>query len=140
MPKREIKSNKLSEEDKHGMAVEYELMRQEVANIDRQIQELQLKQVELLGIKQSAESIENSQNKELLVPLGTGFYINSNLTNNKTVFVNIGAGVVIEKKFKEALKLVDEQIESIGGMIAELDSHAEEFVNKMREFENLLSA
>jgi prefoldin alpha subunit len=140
MPKKEIKSNKLSEEDKQGIAVEYELMRQEVANIDRQIQELQFKQVELLAIKQSAEAIQSSQNKELLVPLGTGFYINSSLSNNKTVLVNVGAGVVIEKKFNDAIKIVDEQIESIGKMVAELDSHAEEFINRMHQYETMLSA
>lgn len=144
MPQRKVKSaienQKLSDQEKQGMAVEYELMRQEVAEIDRQIQELQLKQVEMLAIRQGIDAIKDGRSKDMLVPLGIGVYINSQLTNKQTVLINVGAGVVVEKNFDEAAKLIDLQIESVNGMITDLDSHAEQFVNQMHEIETSLSA
>ncbi len=122
-------------EDLQELAIQYELLRQEINNIDAQIRELQLKHKDLEMTREGIDNLKGKEGSEILVPVGSGLYVKSKLLDSGKCLVNIGAGIVMEKPIEEAVKLIDKQMEMIMNTIVKLNEGADKFVNQMLEIE-----
>ena len=87
-----------------------------VSEINRNVQYLN----ELSGLKKTLESSGMADNKDVLVNLGGGAYMNSRIKKFDSVLVEIGAGLVIEKRIDEAKLFVDSRIEKATQMFNSL--------------------
>ncbi len=133
-------SKKKSPEEMQELAVQYEIIRQEINNIDAQIKELQLRHEDLELVKEGVTGIKGKAESEALVPVGAGVYVKGRITDGKTCLVNIGANVIIEKPIDEALALIKKQIENMTNTIVKLNDNAEQLVGQLMEIEPLLMA
>lgn len=87
-----------------------------VSEINRNVQYLN----ELSGLKKTLESSGMADNKDVLVNLGGGAYMNSRIKKLDSVLVEIGAGLVIEKRIEDARLFVDSRIEKATQMFNSL--------------------
>ena len=92
----------------------------------------------LQALNQQNEDIEISRNAlhemtttelntDLLTPIADGIFISSKLTNNKTVIVNVGSNVTVEKTIPEAIKLLQKQQKETVTKVQEVEELVEQF-------------
>lgn len=129
------KKKSLSQEEMQELAVQYEMYRRELEAIDSQIKELQLRHSDLELTHDSVSAVEGRSGSEVLLPLGAGVYVRSQVSESKVCLVNIGANIIIEKPIQDALKMIKEQKERIMNTIVKLNDEAESFVSQMMEIE-----
>ena len=58
---------------------------------------------------------------EMIIPIGGGTFINTTAKKQEKILVDIGAGIVTEKTYEEAIKKVDERIQNIEKSQARID-------------------
>ncbi len=86
------------------------MFEEQVKQLQEQVQTIQKQQEELEGIKDSLEHLsETAVGTELLVPLSSGIFVTSKISDTKTVLMNVGDGVVVPKSMKDAIALVSKQ-------------------------------
>jgi len=82
----------------------------EIDEIENQIAILEEKIVDLEILRNSINELKNLKENEMLVPLGGGVLIKTNLSDEKKLLVNVGANILIYKTYDEALTLINKQI------------------------------
>jgi len=122
------------------LIMEYEMIRQEVANIDAQIRQLQEHHEALIVAKESINSIKGNKGSEMLVPGGAGVYFNTSLNNDKSCLVNVGANVIIEMNIKKADKTISDRVDQALSMIVKLNEEADMMVQRLRLIESVIQS
>ena len=122
------------------LITEYELLRQEITNIDAQIRDLQAHHTSLLTAKESINGLKNIKERELLVPGGAGIYFNAYIKDNKSCLVNVGANIIIEMNFIKADKVISERVDQALSMIIKLNENADMMVQRLRQIESTIQA
>ncbi|MBN1924159.1 MAG: prefoldin subunit alpha [Nanoarchaeota archaeon] len=118
------------------LGYEFEGLRQQLAGIDAELQELNLRISEFERAKETLSALSNSKkDEEMLVPLSEGLFIKANIKNVKEVLVGVGSGVVVGKDMMKAKDYVQERIDEADNLINRLNSNAQYFVARMRELE-----
>jgi prefoldin alpha subunit len=80
---------------------------------------------ELLIVEDCLNNVKDlKKGNKILVPLGSGIFVNGNLEDNNEVLLNVGGGVVVKKNFEDAKSLVSKQIEEIRGVFVNLEGEA----------------
>lgn len=75
-----------------------------------------------------------------LVPLGIGVYVKSTIYPVERVLVNIGAGVVVEKKKDEALNFVEQRIKEFELATKQLSGQKQQISHRMMEIQNTVNS
>lgn len=89
---------------------------------------------ELENFKITLKSIIDSKEDEVLAPAGSRVYLKSTIKDKKSLFAEVGAGVVIKKTPEEILKTVEEQIMRLKEAKLNISSHLEELQEEMKKF------
>jgi prefoldin alpha subunit len=64
--------------------------------------------------KMTVEKLNNlEKGSEILLPIGGGTFINANTNDTSNILVDIGAGIITEKKSEDAIKKIDKRIEDL---------------------------
>ncbi|MCJ7572378.1 MAG: prefoldin subunit alpha [Candidatus Thermoplasmatota archaeon] len=58
---------------------------------------------------------------EMMIPIGGGAFINTTAKKQEKILIEVGAGIVIEKTYDDAIKKIDERIQNIEKSQARLD-------------------
>ncbi len=101
----------------------YQLLQQ---NLESLRQQLELVERQLIEIKTTELVFRDFKNKkgidDVLIPLGSGCYGKAKITDVKSVLVNLGANVMVNKTLESAelfLKRREEELEKVGREIQE---------------------
>ncbi len=70
--------------------------------------------------------------QEILIPIGSGVYIQGKITNWQKILVNVGAGTIVPKSLDDAIKLVEEQTTNYQKLIQEISSEIQKKVNEIQ--------
>jgi prefoldin alpha subunit len=88
-----------------------EYYKEQLNSLDMQLQISQTALNDYTKAKLTLENLSKSTKEgDILIPIGGGTFIKGNLTENKKILTDIGAGIVTEKPIKDALAKVDERI------------------------------
>ena len=100
--------------------------------IDNQLNELEI-------FRYTLESVVKSKEKEILSSLGKRVYLKAKIEYKESLFVEVGAGVVVRKTPEETLKITKEQIERLqevrGNIFLRLQSYhveLQDFINSIK--------
>jgi len=78
--------------------LEMQILDQQLKQVNQQLLNLDNQTLELQRIEENLGDLKETKNgTELLVALGGGIFSRAELKDNKTVLMNVGANVVIEK-------------------------------------------
>ena len=93
--------------------------------VQKQMAALEQSAIEIsTAINAIQEISKMKESKDSLIPLGAGAFAECSISKQDKLLIDIGSGVVVEKKTEEALKI--------------LESRKEEAVNSMKTFEGML--
>ena len=114
---KEIKKKMTQEELQSALQekyMEYQVLEQQVKQVEEQNQTLQKQIEDLNGIKEAIESMEKTKiGSELFVPISAGIFIKAEIKQNNELLVNVGDNVVVPKSIKDAITLVEKQEKEI---------------------------
>ncbi len=75
-----------------------------------------------------------------LVPLGTGVYVKSTIHSVDKVLVNVGAGVVVEKKKNDATNFIEQRIKEFELAARQLSSQKQQISQRLMDIQNTINA
>ena len=113
-----VEKKKISQEELQSALrekyMEYQVLEQQVKQVEEQNQTLQKQIEDLNGIKEAIESMEKTKiGSELFVPISAGIFIKAEIKQNNELLVNVGDNVVVPKSIKDAITLVEKQEKEI---------------------------
>ena len=89
-------------------------LQQALKQVQQQLQMLAQQREELDQVHDSVVEMKSvDKGQEILVPLGAGIFTQGTLTQTKTLLLNVGAQVVVEKNVDDALTLIEKQMKEL---------------------------
>ncbi|MCD6467234.1 MAG: prefoldin subunit alpha [Methanomicrobia archaeon] len=119
--------------NKNDLLAKFAYLKEQGEIIVKNIAILEERLTETLIAKNTLEELKKVGKGELLVPIGGGCFIETELKNLDSVTINIGGGVSKEASVEESLSKLDENAENIRKMLM----HTRENLSKI---ENDLAA
>ncbi|MBS3166987.1 prefoldin subunit alpha [Candidatus Woesearchaeota archaeon] len=127
--------NKSNEQE---MYYEYQVLTQEVQQLQQQIAFFNEQGLEIETILNSLNEIKNSKNEEILVPLAGGIFIKANLKDSEKFIVNIGSNITKEMSTLEVRKMLQEQKSELELIKKQLNNTFLEKIKRFTELENYI--
>lgn len=91
--------------------------------LQEQLQVFHQQLLELQHLTETLEHIEKPMDsQEILFPLASGIFTQGTIKENPTIFLHLGAGVVVEKSVSNALTLLAQQEQALEVMKNRIES------------------
>jgi len=115
-----------------------EYYKEQLNAMDMQMQYLQAAVADFQKAKLTVGQLHKAQDKsEILIPIGGGTFLNGVLTDKSKVLVDIGAGLITEKSAEDAVKKIDERIETLQQNQQKLSSMAQKLQQDATELSQI---
>jgi len=102
--------------------LEMQILDQQLKQVNQQLLNLDNQTLELQRIEENLGDLKETKNgTELLVALGGGIFSRAELKDNKTVLMNVGANVVIEKDIPSSKEVISRQIDQIKDVATQME-------------------
>ena len=106
--------------------LEYQLLAQQIQQVREHLEVLEEHIEGLKDLKVFVDNLSSvKEGEEILVPLGQGIFFNALVKKPGEFLMNVGAGVVVEKKSDSVLENVDGQLIDVDFTIQELSKQLE---------------
>ena len=94
--------------------LELQMVNQQIKQNQQQIQAIDEQIIDLHLTLESLNELKNTKKgSEILVPLSSGIFTKADLTDNKELIVNVGAGTAVKKDINDTGKLLEEQLNNL---------------------------
>jgi prefoldin alpha subunit len=105
---------KEKEEKMQKLYLEFQVLDQQIKQLEKQSIALNNQLMELMMTNQSLDDMKNTkEGTEILTPLSSGIYAKAELKDNKSFIVNVGANTALVKDVNSTKKLIETQIDEI---------------------------
>ena len=92
----------MSESQQKSKIIEFQILNQQVQQIQEQAQLINNNIQEFQILKNSLEELESvKKDQEILIPLGQGIFTKGNIINPDELITNVGSNILIEKNLKD---------------------------------------
>lgn len=82
------------------------------------------------------QSLSSDASVDSMVPLGVGVYVRSTIEPVKSLLVNIGAGIAIEKSRNETINYIESKIKEFEIGIGQLNRQKEQITIRLTQIQN----
>ena len=131
-----IHVHKHHEENVQQKIVEYELYKNGIDSLARELSLVNSSISNLSTAKSTLEAIKNLKEKnELLVPIGGNIFLKANLKDKDSVLAGIGPELLLKKDLKSATKTIDEQVDELTDARKKMEDRIRELSDKMAKLE-----
>ena len=111
--------------------MELQTLNQQIQQLHQQSQALEQQQQELLKLSQNLDELDQVKPKsKMYAPLGGGLYVEGIIVETKKILTNVGADVMIPKTIDETKHIIEEQIDDLQNVIAQVEKKVQEFMKK----------
>jgi len=117
-------------------AIEMELVRQRMQELEQHLVMLETRIQELEVIKSAMESLE--EDKDALIPIGPGVLVKGKILDKEKVLMEVGANFVIEKDVRGAKETIERSQEKIEKAMLSMKAELADLYDRMREIEQIL--
>ncbi len=114
---------------------EFQFLQQRAEALQKNIEQFEGRRNELLIVKNSMDSLKDKKDSSILVPVGSGLFIEGALRNDKSVLVEVGANIIARKDWTDAQKLLDTQLQNIDKIERDIQNEISEIVGRLAELE-----
>jgi prefoldin alpha subunit len=133
-----------NEEELRRLSAEVRLLEQTAEAIQSRINMINAVMADLTYANMTLEGLEKeTENTELLVPIGGNSHIKAGLVNPDKIIVGIGAGVSMEKTRQEAKEIIKNRLESTDkarmSLQQQLAQVAEKITEDREKFDTLIA-
>ena len=111
-----------------------EQYKEQMNTLEMQSQYVQTAIIDYNKAKITLENLNKTEkDKEIILPIGGSTFLSANLKDPSNVLFDIGAGVVAEKKTKDAIVLIDKKIEELQKTQEQISSVMQNLQNSSTE-------
>lgn len=128
VPKKMIEQED-KEAQQQGDILIYQLLQRQLGQLSTEAENIERRTVEAAATKQSIRELEND--KDLLMPIGSGCYVHNKFSDSKHVLVDIGAGILLSKNPAEAEAFVSEKEAEIAKLKSDIQNEANKVIEQM---------
>ena len=122
-----------------ALYTEYNELIQQFQQLQQNVGALEKHVNDLNELKNNLTSISQVQvYEEVLIPLGSGIFLNGLLKDNKTTLMNAGVNVCVEKDISEAIKTVDSQIIDTNNLLNQMQEYSKQSLDRVQELHGQL--
>ncbi|MAG20307.1 prefoldin subunit alpha [archaeon] len=119
--------------------IEVQVLEQQLKQNQKNLEIMHQQMLELNAISESLVELKKTKKgQEMLVPLGSGIFVKSELKDNNEILTNVGSDVVISKTSAEAKTFIKKQTEFVTGMISKTEQEMQSSVVKYQELKEEL--
>lgn len=119
---------------------ELEMLKNRAKNIQEQIKNINSRVLELMESVSALEQLKNyGKGDEVLIPLGSNSFTKAKLLKTDKIMMNVGSGVMIEKKIEEGKETIEEQIKVLENVEENLKDRLGDLRVKMEKLQMELS-
>ena len=120
--------------------IEFQILNQEVKNLQEQLQNISNSIQELQIIKNTLEELKNSKNnEEILIPLGQGIFTKGNIKNSNELITNIGSNILVEKNLEETRDMIKTNILNLSKYSENIEEEIGKNIEKLQELQKEIS-
>jgi len=131
----------MDEKEMKKKYMEYQMLDQQIKQLQEQMQLVEQQSVEVMAAVQSIEEFSNLKDgSEMLVPLNNGIFAKARLVKEDKLRVNVGAGVVVDKSITETKKLIEKQSEEMEKVRVAVAQNVDQMVQRAAEIEKEMSS
>jgi len=132
---REVRKE-ISPKEVERSAIEMELVRQRMQELEQHLVMLETRIQELEVIKSALESLE--ADRDALIPIGPGVLVKGKILDKEKVLMEVGANFVIEKDVEGAKETIERSQEKIEKAMLSMKAELADLYDRMREIEQIL--
>jgi len=129
----EDKSEREKQDELRGKIIEFETLKEESKQIESQLKSLEARREELDVVSFSMDELKGQSGKEILIPVGSGVFIEGIAKDTAKIFINVGSNIVVPTTLEEAKRIIDEQIEEIDKAKVKLETELKRFIHYMQK-------
>ena len=135
---------KEKEEKLQKLYLEFQMLEQQIKQLEKQSNSLNNHLVELMSTSQSLEELKKvGEKSEILIPISTGIYAKAELKGKDSFIVNVGANIAINKDLESTKKIISDQVKEIGqvheNVSQELQNHIQKAASMEQEINKIAS-
>ncbi len=131
------KNKTTNQGDLRDYYAELQIIDKHIQELQKQIQVLDEQTMELAYVHQCIDDMKNmKKDNKTLVPLSNGIFMEAEIKDTKSLFVNVGANVVLKKSVDDAAGMIADQSVDLTKFRDNLDSAMKNLVNKAMEIES----
>ena len=124
------------EEKVQKLYIEFQLLNQQIQQLEKQNEALNSNLMELVMTSQSLDDLKDIKEKtEILVPVSAGIHAKAEIKDSKSFIVNVGANVALVKDLKSTKEIIKNQIVEIRELQESLAEQLQERVAKASSME-----
>ena len=124
------------EEKVQKLYIEFQLLNQQIQQLEKQNEALDNKLIELIMTNQSLDDLKDIKEKtEILVPVSAGIHAKAEIKDGKSFVVNVGANVALVKDLNSTKEIIKNQIVEIRELQESLAEQLQERVTKASSME-----
>ena len=128
------------EEKVQKLYIEFQLLNQQIQQLEKQNEALNNNLMELVMTSQSLDDLKDIKEKtEILVPVSAGIHAKAEIKDSKSFIVNVGANVALVKDLKSTKEIIKNQIVEIRELQESLAGQLQERVAKASSMEQEIS-
>jgi prefoldin alpha subunit len=121
-----------------------EQCKEQLSQLEMQSQYIQAAIMDYNKARLTIEHLKKLEKEtEMMIPIGGGAYINTTTKKQEKILIDVGASIVTEKTYDEAINKINERIQNIeksqsrlNEMIQNIQKQAEEAVEKAQKLIN----
>ncbi|MBW6451937.1 MAG: prefoldin subunit alpha [DPANN group archaeon] len=122
--------------------MELETLKQQVMQLNQYKMEINSRIMEVATAKQCLEGLKDTkENTKTIVPIGAGISVDATIPETKQVITSIGAGILIKKDLKDAIKTTEQLELNLNKQLKDIDNNIaiieQESISIISEFEQL---
>ncbi len=114
---------------------EFDSLKQQLNAVEKNLVQLEQKRNELSFIIDSLKSIKGQSGEKILVPIGSGVFVQAVLEKSDKLLVEVGSGVVLKKSLEEAQEILEKQSEEINKIQVKMRADTDKMIVKLSELE-----
>ena len=109
-----------------------QVLQQQLQYIEQQKIQMQQRLNELKVTDNTIEGLKSNE-KEMILPIGGGLFVEGDRKDVESVLVPVGAGVLVTKKIKDAKDYLDKMVSTVASSIDQLEKQIAKLSEKYNE-------
>jgi len=116
---------------------EAEMLHQQLENLQEYLAKVGKQTAEVIALKEALEQFKKvKKGDEMLVPVAAGVFMKAIATDDHTLHVNVGKGVVVPKDIDGVNAMLDEQLGEMNQYELQLQTQFESLFAKLKAIED----
>jgi prefoldin alpha subunit len=121
----------MSEEQAHQLMQQMQMLETYFADLSQREGTLVNVLREAVSAIESIKSLGQKPDSDSLVPIGMGTYVQTKISSNDKIVMNIGAGIAVEKTYDSAINYLEARIKEIEIALQDTSAKKQEVIARL---------